>query len=80
MGSRNKKKWVEAKRKARKVFRQEKCEAERNRFSNVRRRDDQKCEVSKSANRMVKTNYVVGKQCITNGDGVFLKYGLTEVT
>ena len=42
-------KYLEAKKKASKAIYQAKCEAEKNRFTDVSRRDDQKCEVFKTA-------------------------------
>ena len=56
--------------KAGKAVYQVKCEAERNRDVweiDVCKRNDQKCEVLKIADRMIKTNQVIiGKQCIRN--------------
>ena len=49
-------KYLEAKKKARRTVYQAKWKAEKNRFGNIRRRNYQKCDVFKTAKRIVKTN------------------------
>ena len=70
-GNTSKRKYAEAKKKARMTVWQAKCKAERIRFGNVLQRDEQKCDVFKIAKRMVKINQdIIGEQCIRNEDGV----------
>ena len=49
-------KYLKAKKKAKRTVYQAKWKAEKNRVGNIRRRDYQKCDVFKTAIRMVKTN------------------------
>ena len=54
-----------------------KSEAEKRRFSDVGRRDDQRNEVFKIAKAIVKTNQdIIGEQCIRNDEG---KLAVTNV-
>ncbi|XP_057306130.1 uncharacterized protein LOC130644510 [Hydractinia symbiolongicarpus] len=63
--------YLEAKRHARTAVYKAKSEAERNRFADVLRREDQRNEVFKIAKQMKKTNQdVVGEKCICNDEGV----------
>ena len=62
--------YLEAKRRARTAVYAAKAEAERNRFADVLRREDQRNEVFKIAKQMKKTNQdVVGEKCIRNDEG-----------
>ena len=67
----NKELYLEAKKKSRKAVHKAKSEAEKTRFADILRRDDQKSEVFKIAKQIAKTNQdVVGEKCIRNDDGV----------
>ena len=62
--------YLEAKRRARTAVYAAKAEAERNRFADVLRREDQRNEVFKIVKQMKKTNQdVVGEKCIHNDEG-----------
>ena len=62
--------YLEAKRRVRTAVYAAKAEAERNRFADVLRREDQRNEVFKIAKQMKKTNQdVVGEKCIRNDEG-----------
>ena len=47
-----------------------KCRAEKKRFGNIMQRDDQKGDMFKVINWMVKTNQDIEEQCIKSDDGV----------
>ena len=66
--------WKQSKKKgSKRTVYQSKGKAERKKFGNVMRKDNQKCGAFKIAKMMVKTNQdVIGEQCIRNDDGVLV--------
>ena len=69
-GSVNKERDLEAKRAARRAIYKAKMDAEKRRFPDIMRRDDQKNKVFKMAKKMIKTNQdIMGEKCIRNDDG-----------
>ncbi|KAK3893379.1 hypothetical protein Pcinc_002812 [Petrolisthes cinctipes] len=67
----NKEMYLVAKRTARRAIYKAKTEAEKARFADILRRDDEKNEVFRIAKQMAKTNQdIVGEKCIRNDDGV----------
>ncbi|KAK4300948.1 hypothetical protein Pmani_026889 [Petrolisthes manimaculis] len=67
----NKEIYLVAKRTARRAIYKAKTEAEKARFADILRRDDEKNEVFRIAKQMAKTNQdIVGEKCIRNDDGV----------
>ena len=69
-GSVNKERDLEAKRAARRTIYKAKMDAEKRRFPDIMRRDDQKNEVFKMTKQMIKTNQdIIGEECIRSDDG-----------
>ena len=67
----NKEMYLVAKRTARRAIYKAKTEAEKARFTDILRRDDEKNEVFRIAKQMAKTNQdIVGEKCIRNDEGV----------
>ncbi|KAK3856635.1 hypothetical protein Pcinc_037055 [Petrolisthes cinctipes] len=67
----NEEMYLVAKRTARRAIYKAKTEAEKARFADILRRDDEKNEVFRIAKQMAKTNQdIVGEKCIRNDDGV----------
>ena len=77
LGKISKNLYLEAKRRSKRAVYKAKSEAEKRRFSDVGRRDDQRNEVFKIAKAIVKTNQdIIGEQCIRNDEG---KLAVTNV-